>query len=169
MIFKLQQNFLTLAIFTCVAATIGCGAASSGKTTEPVNAKPAATVEAKTIETADKSGITVETTTGNKTTIEGKDGKPQTMIYDNSTKSNTASADKIGVPECDEFIEKYEACIMSKVPTAAHAAMLSSIVQMRQSWKQVAEHPQAKASLAAGCKQTQETTKKSMSSYACAW
>ena len=104
-----------------------------------------------------------------KTTIEGKDGEPPTVIHDNPTKSTASGTDKIGVPECDEFIEKYETCITGKVPQASRTAMLSSIGQMRQSWKAVAEHPQTRASLAAGCKQTQETIKQSMSAYVCAW
>jgi hypothetical protein len=168
MIFKLKQNLTTLAIFSC-AASIGCGSTSS-KTTESANAKPAATIETKINESANKGNVTVETATGNKTTIEGKDGKPPTVIYDNSTKSTAASsADKIGVAECDEYIEKYEACVTGKVPEAARAAMLASIGQMRQSWKQVAANPQAKASLAGGCKQAQEAAKQTMSAYACAW
>ena len=101
--------------------------------------------------------------------IEGKDGEPSTTIYDNSTKSTASSADKVGVAECDEYIEKYDACVTGKVPEAARAAMRSSIEQMRQLWKSAAANPQTKAALASGCKQTLETTKQSMSSYACAW
>ena len=168
MIFKLKQNLSALAIFVGVAALIGCGSTSS-KTIEQTNAKPAVTVETKTTETANKGNVVVETTAGKKTTIEGKDGEPRTITYDNSTKSTAASADKIGVPECDEFIEKYEACVIGKVPESSRAALQSSIAQMRQSWKQVAANPQAKASLAGGCKQAQESAKQSMSVYACAW
>ncbi len=168
MIFKLKQNLSALAIFIGVAALIGCGSTSS-KTTESANAKPAATIETRTTETAGKGNVVVETTTGKKTTIEGKDGEPSTTIYDNSTKSTASSADKVGVAECDEYIEKYDACVTGKVPEAARAAMRSSIEQMRQLWKSAAANPQAKAALAGGCKQALETTKQSMSSYACAW
>src|SRR5262245_50730836 len=35
-----------------------------------------------------------------------------------STTASTSTGDKIGVPECDEYIEKVEACLNSKVPEA---------------------------------------------------
>ncbi len=56
--------------------------------------------------------------------------------------------DKIGVPECDEYIAKYEACIKGKVPEAARAAMQSSFDTARKSWKDMAATTQGKAGLA---------------------
>ena len=49
----------------------------------------------------------------------------------NSNKTTTAATpamkvpagEKIGVPECDDFIAKYDACVSSKVPEAARALM----------------------------------------------
>ena len=37
-------------------------------------------------------------------------------------------ADKIGVAECDDFIDKYEACITGKVPEAARAQVPGSTI-----------------------------------------
>lgn len=165
--FKLKQKLSALTIFVGVAALIGCGSTSS-KTVEQPKVKPEATVENKPIQTVAKGSRDVETKTV-PAISEAKSGDPDVKIYDNSTKSTASSADKIGVPECDEYIAKCEACIIGKVPEAARAAMQSSIEQMRQSWKQAAANPQAKASLAGGCKQAQESAKLAMSSYACAW
>src|SRR5258707_12539997 len=71
-----------------------------------------------------------------------------------STTKTTASADKIGVPECDEFIAAYDACVSSKVPEAARAQFKTSIDQWRASWKKLAENPQTKGTLAAALKQS---------------
>jgi predicted transcriptional regulator len=79
------------------------------------------------------------------------------------------SGDQIGVPECDEFITKYEACVQAKVPEAARATVASSLTQWRDAWKQAASTAEGKAALAASCKQTLETTKQAMQSYGCAW
>jgi hypothetical protein len=121
MTFKLKQNLLALLTASCVAAFAAC-ASSSGTPTEQANAKPSATVETKTTETANKNN-TVETTTGKKTTFEGREGEPTTTIHDNSTNVTASSSDKVGVSECDDYIEKYEACITKNVPEAARQTL----------------------------------------------
>ena len=84
-----------------------------------------------------------------------------------STTATTASADKIGVPECDEFIANYDACISSKVPEVARAQYKTAIEQWRTSWKKLAENPQTKSTLAAACKQSAEQARTSMKIYNC--
>lgn len=81
----------------------------------------------------------------------------------------STSGDEIGVPECDEYIKKYEACIMSKVPEAQRALYKPTLEQMRSSWKQAASNPQTKAALASGCKTATETAKQSLSAFSCEW
>jgi uncharacterized protein YceK len=84
-----------------------------------------------------------------------------------STTATTASADKIGVPECDEFIANYDACITGKVPEVARAQYKTAIEQWRTSWKKLAENPQTKSTLAAACKQSAEQARTSMKIYNC--
>ena len=81
----------------------------------------------------------------------------------------TASGDKIGVAECDEFIQKYEACVNSKVPETARTMVKANLDSMRNAWKQAAATPQGKAGLATGCKQALEQAKTTMGSYGCSW
>ena len=78
-----------------------------------------------------------------------------------------ASADKIGVPECDEFIANYEACVTGKVPEVARAQYKTAIEQWRTSWKKLADNPQTKGTLAAACKQSAEQARASMKSFNC--
>src|SRR5258705_1974190 len=84
-----------------------------------------------------------------------------------STTATTASAAKIGVPECDEFIANYDACISSKVPEVARAQYKTAIEQWRTSWKKLADNPQTKSTLAAACKQSAEQARASMKTYNC--
>jgi hypothetical protein len=86
-----------------------------------------------------------------------------------NTAGTTASGDKIGVAECDEFIQKYEACVNSKVPETARSMVKANLDAMRNAWKQAAATPQGKAGLATGCKQALEQAKTSMGSYGCSW
>jgi|WetSurMetagenome_2_1015567.scaffolds.fasta_scaffold89228_3 hypothetical protein len=80
-----------------------------------------------------------------------------------------ATGGQIGVPECDEFLTKYEACIQSKVPESMRATFAQSMAQARDGYKQAAAVPAAKATLAASCKQALDATKQAMSAYTCQW
>ena len=84
-----------------------------------------------------------------------------------ATPATTAPGDKIGVPECDDFIAAYDACVTSKVPEVARAQYKSAIEQWRSSWKKLADNPQTKPTLAAACKQTIEQARASMKAYNC--
>ena len=42
-----------------------------------------------------------------------------------------ATADSVGIPECDDYLNKYQACVESKVPEAARGALKQSIDQTR--------------------------------------
>jgi hypothetical protein len=81
--------------------------------------------------------------------------------------TTASTGDKIGVPECDDFITKYEACISGKVPEAARAQYNSTLKQLRDSWRQAASTPQGKAGLAQGCKMSAEQMRASMKSFGC--
>jgi len=84
----------------------------------------------------------------------------------NRTASTAPAGDKIGIPECDDYLAKYEACA-GKVPEAGRAAYKSAMDQTRASWKKLADNPQTKASLAAACKQATEQQSAAWKAYGC--
>ena len=83
--------------------------------------------------------------------------------------STTSAGDKIGVPECDDFIAKYEACVSGKVPELARAQFQGAVKQWKDSWKKLAENPATKGSLAAACKQAREQQEAALKTYGCTW
>jgi hypothetical protein len=85
------------------------------------------------------------------------------------TVETTTTTEVTGVAECDEYIKKYEACVMNKVPEAQRTAMKSALDQSRQAWKQSASTEQGKKMLPSICKQAMDTAKQSTSAYGCAW
>lgn len=97
----------------------------------------------------------------------GNSNKAASATTPASTTAATASAGKIGVPECDEFLAAYEACVSSKVPEAVRAQYKTGLDQWRSSWKQLAGNPQTKASLVMACKQSAEQARTSMKMYNC--
>jgi hypothetical protein len=83
-----------------------------------------------------------------------------------TTKTTSSTGEKIGVPECDEYIAKYEAC-SGKVPEAGRAAYKAGLDSARAQWKKLAENPATKGSLAAACKQATEAQAAAWKTYGC--
>ena len=77
------------------------------------------------------------------------------------------AASEFGVAECDDYLAKYLACVDSKVPEAARAALRQSLDQTKAQWKQAASTPEGKSTLAMACKQMTETSKTAMTAYGC--
>jgi hypothetical protein len=110
-----------------------------------------------------------KTETNNSNTT-ANSNKPATATTSPAGPATTASAgEKIGVPECDEFIAAYDTCVSGKVPEVARAQYKTAIEQWRTSWKKLADNPQTKGSLAAACKQIAEQQKTALKSYNCTW
>jgi len=76
--------------------------------------------------------------------------------------------DKIGIPECDEYIEKYTKCISDKVPEAARQQMKDAMDQSTKAWKEAAAGP-AKDGLATACKAALDAAKQATASMGCEW
>ena len=78
-----------------------------------------------------------------------------------------SSAQPIGVPECDEFLTAYDRCVTSNVPEASRAQVSAAVTQMRESWRQAAQNPQARAVLGPQCTQMRTQMAQSMAAYNC--
>ena len=136
---------LTLSV-SCALLLAGCG--SSETTTNGSN------------QTSTNKTTTTTTTTPATTTT-----TPATTTTTPAT--TTASGGKIGVAECDDFIDKYEACITGKVPEAARAQWNTALQTWRTEWKKLADNPQTRGSLAAACKMAADQSRQSMKPYGC--
>jgi hypothetical protein len=111
-------------------------------------------------------GCSKSETNSNSSTTPANSNKATTTT---STTGTTSAGDKIGVPECDDFIAKYEACVSGKVPEMARPQFQSAVKQWKDSWKKLAENPQTKGTLAAACKQASEQQAAALKTYGCAW
>ena len=144
-----RRIFVTLALsISCALLLSACGGSDSNTTNGTSNSINAtnATKPANTTTTS-------PTNTGSSTTT--------------TTTTTTTSGEKIGVAECDDFIAKYEACITSKVPAEGRAQWNTTLSQWRSSWRQLAQNPQTRASLAQACKMAAEQSRTSMKPYGC--
>ena len=59
----------------------------------------------------------------------------------------TAHAQSTGIAACDDFLTKYDACVVSKVPEAQRAMYKTQIDQTRKAWVDMAKNPSAKATI----------------------
>ena len=109
---------------------------------------------------------TTETTTNTNTnTTSSTTDKPAMTSTPATTTASTTGSD-VGVAECDEYIKKYEACT-PRVPEIAREQYKSALAQTRASWKQLAENPQTRSTLAAACKQAAEQQAAAWKMYGC--
>ena len=110
---------------------------------------------------------TTETNTNTNTSAgSGTTDKPATATTP-ATATASTSGTSVGVPECDDFLAKYDSCT-SKVPEMVRAQYENAGKQMRDQWKKLAENPQTKGTLAAACKQAVEQQAAAWKMYGCA-
>lgn len=74
----------------------------------------------------------------------------------------------IGIPECDEYIDKYTRCIEENMPKAAGELTLKAVQQSIDAWKQAATGPAAET-LALTCKNALSTARRATAAMGCKW
>lgn len=77
------------------------------------------------------------------------------------------NAAPVGVPECDQFLQRYDACLAANVPEAQRDGLRASINQMRAAWRQAAQNAQARAGLGPQCTQIGQQMAQSLAQYKC--
>lgn len=76
---------------------------------------------------------------------------------------------EFGVPECDAYINKYLACIDSKVPEASRPMLRQQLDQTKDQWRLAASSSEGRASLAVGCKAATDGAKAALAAYGCSF
>jgi len=75
----------------------------------------------------------------------------------------------IGVAECDEYLEKYSACLRHEALARSRARMEQVLGETREAWRQTATTAEAREGLAQACKIASEAAAKSMRALGCRW
>jgi hypothetical protein len=83
-----------------------------------------------------------------------------------SSAGNTAA--QFGVPECDDYIQKYLACI-EKMPGGAQSGARTTLDSTREQWKQAAATEAGKSALAMTCKAAVDSARTATTPYGCTW
>lgn len=80
-----------------------------------------------------------------------------------------ATAGEIGVAACDEYLNKWETCLATKVTGDAREQVKVALDASRDAWKRAAATPEGKVGLTAGCEQAAELAKMQVAAYGCTW
>ena len=86
-----------------------------------------------------------------------------------STEATAGSdADRIGVAECDAFIDAYETCRGTKMPLTVRVNAELNIDLWRKQWREIlTQDPQAQEKLTSICKLQREKAKEATREYGC--
>jgi hypothetical protein len=107
------------------------------------------------------------TTTNSKTTTTSSPATARTTTTSSPATTTTASSgDKIGIPECDDFVAKMEACLQ-KLPAVAREDYDKNFEQNMKEWRDEASTPEGRAKAAQGCKMISDIMKQSTKGYNC--
>ena len=80
-----------------------------------------------------------------------------------------AHAQSTGIVACDEFLQKYDTCVTSKLPEAQRTTYKAQLDQTRKMWVDMAKNPSAKSTMEGTCKQTTDAIKTSLQSFGCSF
>jgi len=114
--------------------------------------------------TETKDGKTVTTTKIEEKKTEVKEAPKE----EPAAADGGGGGDKIGVAECDEYVEKYSKCIGEKAPEASRTAMKEAMDSTVKAWKD-ASAAGAKDGLATSCKTALDAAKQATSTLGCTW
>lgn len=108
---------------------------------------------------------TTETTNNSNASVAEKTGSSAPA---SSTPAAAAASndDKIGVPECDDYIAKYESCV-NKIPEMVRAQYKDAIAKSKAEWRRQANDPATRAQLASICKQANDQQAAALKSFGC--
>lgn len=82
--------------------------------------------------------------------------------------SGARAGEPMGIPACDSYLEKYEACL-EKIPGAERDAHRRKINEARKVWPTAAQNPIVKQALESTCEVQFEQMKRSLSRYGCSF
>jgi hypothetical protein len=93
-----------------------------------------------------------------------------TMLVESAKKTPEESGlAEVGVPACDEYVQKYSRCVEEKVPEAVRESMRDALRHTVEAWKDAAANPRVRDSLADACKAALDATKKATEAMGCTW
>jgi hypothetical protein len=89
------------------------------------------------------------------------------VVLSVATTATVAIAQSTGIAICDEFLNKFEICVRTKLPAEMRAIVLPQVDQMRKMVLDNAKEPTGRPIVEKTCKSQLESFKKDYQVYGC--
>jgi hypothetical protein len=93
--------------------------------------------------------------------------KAQDAAAKATTRANASGEEEIGIPECDAYIRKYQACLAERVPVEAQTPLRIALDEKRKQWRASATDQYSHATVSDQCRSAMAIARQSMSEYGC--
>lgn len=84
-----------------------------------------------------------------------------------ATATMADSSDAIGIAACDDYLDKYAACVADKVPAETRDVLKTSLEQTRDAWRSALSSGTSRSDLEAACKTMHDSARAAMGAYGC--
>ena len=96
--------------------------------------------------------------------------KAKDVARQTSAQSDISAADEeFGIPECDDYVRKMNACINDKVPADEQSALRFQLGSTKRTWQKESLDPSQRDSLASECRDAASLAARSTEQYGCQW
>lgn len=75
----------------------------------------------------------------------------------------------LGIPECDEYIAKFQSCIEKQIPDLAKLPLQMGFQKAIGEWKKTAAFPEKRSELGPACALAMDASKKATQRFQCQW
>ncbi len=84
-----------------------------------------------------------------------------------SAHANVGAVEPIGVPECDDYVQKYESCLTDKMPAQDQQIYRVRLESQRRAWQQMTADPTSHDTLVQQCKDASASAAQEFAKYGC--
>ena len=83
--------------------------------------------------------------------------------------SSSGSASSTGIPECDDYLNKWEACVRTGYPASVRPTLLKSITKMRDMYRKYSSSASMRKAMGTACTRSKQSMAKTTKRYNCKW
>lgn len=94
---------------------------------------------------------------------------PPSSSGSSGSSSGSSSGESTGIPECDDYLNKWETCIKTGYPASVRATLLKTVTKLRATYKKYGAMASVKATMASSCTRAKANMAKSTKRYGCKW
>lgn len=96
-------------------------------------------------------------------------GNKSTQSSSAEDTSKPGDLPNLNIASCDDYIQKFIACVSENIPEETKAMLLAALEQSKIQWRQALSSGMAPEVVSQSCLAALETAKQTMAQYSCSW